>query len=194
MNITGVPDLLYIPDFISADEETELLADIDREPWLNDLRRRVQHYGYRYDYRSRAIDDSMHLGPTPGWLRFIRVRLVEHRLFRALPDQVIVNEYEPGQGIRDHVDCEPCFGRTIVSLSLGSACVMNFTQRSTADRVACLLDRRSVVVLQDRARYEWMHGIPARKKDVWHGETIHRERRISLTFRQVIMGDLAVAR
>ncbi len=186
MNIKGVPDSLYVPDFVSADEEAKLLADIDREPWLTDLRRRVQHYGYKYDYRSRSIDDSMCLGPIPKWLRPLRERLVERGLFSALPDQVIVNEYEPGQGIRDHVDCEPCFGPTIVSLSLGSACVMNFTERGTAHRVACLLERRSAVVLRDQARYDWTHGIPARKKDVWLGETIRRARRISLTFREVI--------
>lgn len=184
-----VPDLLYSPEFISREEEAELLRNIDREPWLSDLRRRVQHYGYKYDYRSRSIDDSMRMGPLPAWLLPIRERLVERGLFCTQPDQVIVNEYEPGQGIRDHVDCEPCFGPTIVSLSLASACVMNFTHRHTAHRVVLLLEPRSAIVLRDRARYEWMHGIPARKNDVWHGKTIRRGRRVSLTFRQVIIKD-----
>jgi hypothetical protein len=41
--------LLYAPAFIAESEEQTLLARIDREPWRKDLKRRVQHYGYRYD-------------------------------------------------------------------------------------------------------------------------------------------------
>ena len=35
-----------------------------------------------------------------------------------------VNEYLPGQGIAQHVDCVPCFGGTVASLSLLSPCTM----------------------------------------------------------------------
>ena len=31
---------------------------MDARPWLSDLKRRVQHYGYKYDYRARAIDHT----------------------------------------------------------------------------------------------------------------------------------------
>jgi hypothetical protein len=41
--------LHYIKDFVSANEEAALLSAIDGEPWRQDLKRRVQHYGYRYD-------------------------------------------------------------------------------------------------------------------------------------------------
>jgi alkylated DNA repair dioxygenase AlkB len=187
--VTSDPSFLYVPDFVTQAEEQGLLAHVDREPWMTDLRRRVQHYGYRYDYRARVIDISMHLGPIPMWLLRIGERLVEGGYFPELPDQVIINEYEPGQGIRDHVDCEPCFGPTIVSVSLGSACVMNLTQKGTRRRTGCLLEQRSAVVLQNSARYDWMHGIAARRKDVWFGQTIERKRRVSLTFRQVILSD-----
>ena len=190
MTSACVPDLLYVPDFISAEEEADTLVRIDGERWLNDLRRRVQHYGYRYDYRSRVIDVSMRLGPIPGgYCKFGSVSLKEG--FPRIAGSSIINEYEPGQGIRDHVDCEPCFGRTIVSVSLGATCVMNFTHKVTKQRIGFLLERRSALVLQGRARYEWLHGIPARKTDVWLGRAIKRERRVSLTFRQVIVGGLA---
>ena len=45
-----ISGLQYIPDFIARDEESALIANIDEQPWLNDLKRRVQHYGYKYDY------------------------------------------------------------------------------------------------------------------------------------------------
>lgn len=183
------PSFLYVPGFLTQSDEQELLAHVERNPWLTDLRRRVQHYGYKYDYRARVIDVSMRLEPIPAWLLRVRERLVEAGYFCELPDQVIVNEYQPGQGIRDHVDCEPCFGATIVSVSLGSACVMNFTHKGTRRKVGCLLEQRSAVVLQNSARYDWMHGIAGRRKDVWLGQTIERQRRVSLTFRQVLLGD-----
>ena len=37
-----IPGLEYLPDFISAAEERALIEAIDRQPWINDLKRRVQ--------------------------------------------------------------------------------------------------------------------------------------------------------
>lgn len=41
-------------------------------------------------------------------------------------DQLIVNEYEPGQGINPHIDNIKLFKSDIASLSLGSDCIMIF--------------------------------------------------------------------
>jgi hypothetical protein len=79
------------------------------------------------------------------------------------------------------------FTDTIISLSLGSSCVMDFTRVSTGDKISVLLEPRSIVVLKDDARYQWMHIIAARKGDLFQGEPITRERRVSLTFRKVII-------
>ena len=76
-----VPGLLYVPEFITPADECELLAHLDGEPWLSDLKRRVQHYGFKYAYRARAIDSSMSLGPMPAWLLPVRRRLVERGIF-----------------------------------------------------------------------------------------------------------------
>src|SRR5262249_22705703 len=113
--------------------------------------------------------------------------LCEQGLVPVRPDQVIVNEYLPGQGIANHIDCQPCFTDTIISLSLGSPCVMDFTHKQTQQVISLLLESRSLVVLQGEARYDWMHGIPARKSDRYGGMMILRERRVSLTFRKVIV-------
>ena len=96
-----------------------------------------------------------------------------------------MNEYEPGQGISKHVDCVPCFGNAIASLSLGSTCVMEFSRPEA--KVPVLLEPRSVVILQGDARYHWCHAIPARKNDTYAGRLIPRSRRISLTFRTVFV-------
>ncbi len=178
--------LQYIPDFINREQHDELLRQIDAQPWLTDLKRRVQHYGYRYNYKSRSVDQSMRIGPLPHWADELGGMLCKQGLMNEKPDQVIVNEYLPGQGIANHIDCVPCFADTIISLSLGSACVMELTNKQTGQMVPLLLEPRSLVVLKDEARFVWMHGIPARKTDKVAERVINRRRRVSLTFRNMI--------
>ena len=183
-----IDGLSYIPDFISDVEHKEIWEAVNKETWLNDLKRRVQHYGYKYDYKKKSIDYSMYIGSIPEWTRFIAERIVSKGYMKHLPDQLIINEYEPGQGIADHIDCEPCFEDTIISLSLGSCCIMEFKNKlDRRDKYEHLLEPKSLVVIAGEARYHWTHGIPARERDVCLERTIFRKRRISLTFRKVIL-------
>lgn len=180
------PDAELIDDFVTDTEAVQLLASIDSCPWLDDLRRRVQHYGYRYDYRARRITDDAYLGALPEWLAGLAARIYGEGIFAKKPDQVIVNEYLPGQGIAAHVDCEPCFGDTIASLSLGSSCVMEFTELDGSRRLSATLHTNSLLILRGDARYGWKHGIPARRSDIIGTAQCPRERRISATFRTVV--------
>src|SRR5262245_8764451 len=102
--IADIPGLTYLPDYLEDTREQALIDQIDVQPWITDLRRRVQHYGYRYDYKGRSVSAEMHLGPLPGWLLPLCQELAESGRMPRFPDQVIVNEYEPGQGIAPHVD------------------------------------------------------------------------------------------
>jgi alkylated DNA repair dioxygenase AlkB len=174
----GIPGLQYLPDFITAAEEQALLEIIDRQQWLHDLKRRVQHYGYKYDYKARAVTADSYLGPLPDWL----MPVVQKLPFK--PDQAIVNEYLPGQGISAYVDCVPCFSDTIASLSLGSGAVMQLANGQ--EKHELYLEPRSLIILSDPARYEWTHAIPARKSDMVDGFKIECGRRVSLTFRMVL--------
>lgn len=183
-----IEGLNYIPDFITLAEEASLLDTIDHQPWLTDLKRRVQHYGWKYDYTARKVDESMRLGALPDWLRDYCQRLYDDGHFPKVPDQVIINEYQPGQGIAPHIDCVPCFEETIASLSIGTPCMMDFTHPATSEKVAHLLEPRSLIIFSGDARYQWKHGIAARKTDKYEGQVIQRGRRISLTFRNVIIG------
>lgn len=178
----------FLPEFIDLAAEVNLLQKIDGAPWSSALRRRTQHYGYRYDYTKRTVDRSDWLGPLPEWAESLAHRL-RTDVPMALPDQLIVNEYQPGQGIQAHVDCEPCFGETIVSLSLGADYEMSFERIVDGSMTSLYLARRSVLVLSGEARYGWKHGIAARKSDVVAGTRVKRGRRVSLTFRTVIVSD-----
>ena len=49
--------LVFCEGFLTPEEESLCIERIDAAEglWLNDLSRRVQHYGWRYDYKARAI-------------------------------------------------------------------------------------------------------------------------------------------
>ncbi|OQP86316.1 alpha-ketoglutarate-dependent dioxygenase AlkB [Rhizobium rhizosphaerae] len=180
------PGVLYRRDILSPDEEQAIRERLDAGEWSTVLKRRVQHFGYLYDYRARAVTAEAYLGPLPNWLQSLGERLCAEGVLAAMPDQVIANEYLPGQGISAHVDCIPCFGEAIVSISLLSPCEMVFRERSSARTLPLLLEPRSCLLLTGAGRYDWTHEIPARKSDFVGGVRVERGRRISLTFRKVI--------
>jgi alkylated DNA repair dioxygenase AlkB len=183
-----IPGLTLHPDFISRAEEGDFLGVIDAQPWRADFQRRVQHYGYRYDYKARQVTPDLYLGPLPPWFQGLAERLTHSGFFPDLPDQVIVNEYLPGQGIAPHMDCVPCFGDVIASLSLGSDVVMDFGRSDGSEKISHRLPARSLLIMTGAARYHWQHSIAKRKTDVVDGQKIIRQRRVSLTFRCVVMG------
>ena len=91
--------VIYEPGFMTSAECDSLLGSIGGRPWMNDLKRRVQHYGWRYDYSFRLITENMKAEPLPDFIQDVAERLRRRGWFTQTPDQVIVNEYEPGQGI-----------------------------------------------------------------------------------------------
>lgn len=184
--IPDISGLYYLPDFITGEEEAHLISVIDSSQWIHDLKRRVQHYGYRYDYKSRQATKDTYIGSLPDWILPIAQKLTDNKIFSTLPEQVIVNEYLPGQGISAHIDCVPCFGNVIASLSLGSPCIMKFESIRLKENRDLFLEQRSLAVFQDEARHQWTHAIPGRKSDTVNGTKISRTRRISLTFRTMI--------
>ncbi|RDJ35366.1 MAG: alpha-ketoglutarate-dependent dioxygenase AlkB [Crenarchaeota archaeon] len=183
--MTDVSGLNYVSNFLTNQECESLLHYIDSMPWMTDLKRRVQHYGYRYDYKLRAVDYSMYLGELPFFISDIADKLISRNLVSERPDQAIVNEYLPGQGISAHIDCEPCFKDTIVTISLGWPYEMEFfTFKNDEKNIKYIqLEVGSALVISGEARYERFHQIRGRKKD----HSIPRQRRVSLTFRNVIL-------
>lgn len=176
--------LTIYENFISVEREQKLLQEIDGSPWDSTLSRRVQQYGYLYNYK-HGKQDLTKIGELPRWAEKLNKRLCKRLCTRSNKlvckhfQQVIVNEYEPGQGISAHTDHKTAFGPVIVSISLADDVIMVF-QRDD-EKVEINLPRRSALVLSKQARYEWTHCIPARKKD----GTRHRSRRVSITFRTV---------
>jgi alkylated DNA repair dioxygenase AlkB len=174
--------LRYVPDAITPEMEQSLLVAIDAHEWLTSMSRRVQHYGWKYDYKARRVSPDSYLGPLPAFLTPLANLVAAQAGFIA--DQAIINEYEPGQGIAPHVDCEPCFGPVVAMVGLGSATQMDFAQRSSSARWSLQFESRGLLILAGEARSKWTHAIAKRRTDP--GITGRRGRRVSVTFRTVL--------
>ncbi|KAH9255092.1 hypothetical protein BASA81_006851 [Batrachochytrium salamandrivorans] len=188
------PGLSLVEDFITEEEELAMCCELDAKPWDNRLSRRVQHYGFEFDYASRMAVSN---GSTnscnfpPQCYRTVEQRLLESTgICPKQFDQLTVNEYLPGQGIAPHVDSHSCFGNVMLSLSLIADICIRFVPKSTklsaVGRVNLWLPRRSLLVMQGPSRLAFTHCIPARSSDLVNGVVIKRQdRRVSLTFRSV---------
>lgn len=180
---TDVNGLTVVKDVIGAQQEQRLLAKIDKLPWSTRLCRRTQHYGWEYHYDTRTASQTT---PMPCFLTDLYAQLCGLNLADAAspPDQVIITEYLPGQGIGAHTDAK-CFDDTITTLSLGSATAIDYELRERHVVIRTL--PRSVTVMRGKARREWTHAIASRKHDRLPGTNarVERGRRVSITFRRM---------
>lgn len=165
--------LKIINNFITEEEEKYLLNSINNSKWDTRLSRRTQHYGYEYNYKRY---DCSKTDKIPEWCDFIINRIKTE--FNNVPDQIIINEYIPGQGISPHTDAK-IFSEDIYSLSLGSDINMNFTNKT--DHIEYKLNTRSLLNMRGDARHIWKHSITQRMSD----NGTKRKTRISLTFRSI---------
>jgi alkylated DNA repair protein alkB family protein 8 len=173
------------------------------------VKRMVQHYGYVFDYetsdvlRDRSIPKA-NCPPMPcafsqdieedaqrgrGWhvLAGVFQKTKNYDFYgHTFPNlnQLTVNNYKPGQGIGSHVDTPSAFGHGLISISLGSGIVMEFTFGEK--RKLVYLPRRSLVLMTGPARYDWEHYIVTRKSDTVQGQVLKRSLRVSLTFRTAL--------
>src|SRR5437868_3764199 len=91
-DIPAIPGLSYIPDYLIESEEQTLAQAIDAEPWDTSWQRRRQPYGGVYGSGSVAA-------PIPEWGKQLALRLFSDGITPWPFDQMLVNEYLPGQGI-----------------------------------------------------------------------------------------------
>jgi len=199
-----VPGMLLFPNFVTEEEEANLMEELGQGPWERLIARRVRHFGFRFNYKTRRCDQPGEAPPgdaaadvvsplTPG-VRVLCDRIagemvgagVDSDADRARPDQLTVNQYEPGQGIAPHVDTHSAFGPAIQSLTLGAGIVMSFRHPSNGLVKHVWLPRRSMLVMSGEARFLWTHGICCRKTDVVNGKLVRRGTRLSATFRTVM--------
>ncbi|ARF10565.1 2OG-FeII oxygenase [Hokovirus HKV1] len=181
----SIKGITLINDFIDQTKEQELLDYINNQQWSNIINRRTQHYGYEYNYNKKNTITKAQDLPD------IFKDLFNNNFIINDKTQIIINEYLPGQGIADHID-SLIFDNKIMSLSLNSDSSMVFTNIITKEQVSVYLPRRSLLIIEDEARYKWYHGINKKKsdKDILDCNNkklldINRNTRISITIRSL---------
>ena len=178
-----LPDGLdYRPEFISPEEEAQLLAFLDATEFRTltmrgqTARRTVRHFGLDYVYETGDVAPTEPLPEAMVWLRERCAALIE----REPEDlaQILVSRYPAGAGIGWHRDA-PMFGSKIAGVSLGAPCRMRFQRTVDGERETAAIDLapRSAYVLGGKARWCWQHSIPATK-----------DLRYSVTFRTLKRG------
>jgi alkylated DNA repair dioxygenase AlkB len=178
------PGFNYHPEFISEDEERQLLLHIRQLPFESALyhgftaKRRIVAFGVLYSFETNELTPGP---PIPEFLCSLRSRLGELVTDRAPEEfvEALATLYAPGATIGWHRDA-PQFGGTVIGISLAASCRMRL-RLETGDeyRIASLeLAPRSAYVIQGEARWRWQHSIPAVKAE-----------RYSLTFRTLRSGE-----
>jgi DNA oxidative demethylase len=157
---------VYVPEFISPDEEEGLLEKIQQLTFSDikmhgvTARRRATHFGWTYDFLTYRVKP----GPLiPEFLLGIRERLAD--LVEKEPEslvQALILEYPPGATIGWHRDA-PAFG-IVAALSLLAPCRLRLRRASDPGwKVNTVIEPRSAYALTGPARNQWQHSIPALK-------------------------------
>ena len=164
--------------------------------WLSEGHRIMLHFGFRYNPESKEVEP---FEPTPP--EFIQA--LGLRAFSACaqvlpspsscPKMWSVARYEPGSGLRSHVDI-PQLGPYVLDGSFGSDTEMVFEPRPLPGsnlfkkRQKVFLQRCSLLLIFREARDKWKHQIPARDYDTVERRRIPRDSRVSLIFRHTGTG------
>ena len=185
----NVQGLSTYSDFVSQEEANKLFS-IFEPLWdsnINEkIRRRVLHFGYKFDYHTLRADEAMELVPFPPFIQGLVGRFPGFEDYGF--NQLTVNEYPPNQGIGFHCDTHSPFDDALAVISIGDPLVFEMRLPSSNVEVPIWIESNSLILMTDEARYRYVHGISGRSTDVNPmGEVVRRGLRISLTFRKVFL-------
>ncbi|KAB8343262.1 hypothetical protein FH972_022850 [Carpinus fangiana] len=115
----------YVPDFITHDEEESLIS----QRWVQLSHRRLQVYPAQLSSKNVLLADK----PLPLWLSAPLVgKFADLGLFAGTAHEemnhVLINEYQPGQGIMPHEDGD-AYAPVTVTVSLGGTTVLNLYEK-----------------------------------------------------------------
>ncbi|XP_074045568.1 alpha-ketoglutarate-dependent dioxygenase alkB homolog 4 isoform X2 [Macrotis lagotis] len=127
------PGVALIPDFVSAEEEAELVRAMGRDAWKpSQSGRRKQDYGPRVNFRKQKLKLGSFDG-LPSFSRKIVQRMGAYPVLeRFLPVEQCNLDYHPerGSAIDPHLDDSWLWGERLVSLNLLSPTVLSMSRDS----------------------------------------------------------------
>lgn len=155
----------YTPDFISTQEEQELLVHLGTLPFRPakyyefTAKREVVSFGFGYSFDQSALIKAP---PIPEFLLPLRERIagISHRDASRF-EQVSITKYNVGTTIGWHRDAPP-FG-IVAGISLASSCTLRMRKQENGKwiRYNLVAEPRSLYLIMGEARYVWQHSIPA---------------------------------
>ena len=168
--------LIYIPEFITPQQEREIWeCTSDSEDW-----RYVK--GDRKGRSFRSKDSPFAYGEDfPVWMEQLAAQVYATGHYAKVPNESLINVYEPGMFVDFHTDSSTSFGTVIGIISVGDAWDMDFRYKYNSERTSILLERRSLVLMTGESRYDWEHGIPSSFRN--HDGKV-RSRRVSVVLRE----------
>lgn len=185
-----IDGLYYIENII--DNPSELFELVNKSGWVSisahPASRQVQHWGYTYDYKSRKIN-KLDLA-VPDHIDNLSKKLQELALqLKLIPptytfNQCIINNYNPGQGISPHIDLLG-FSGVIGCFTICSGATMRFANLTDGETHEIYIKPNSLYIMSGDSRYKWTHEMLHSKYDIIDSNKILRDRRISLTSRNV---------
>lgn len=135
--VGDIPDIYYIPEYISGDEEEQIMRIVQQTPKelkTQLTKRTVQEWGCTMcgDCNKSFVSDRN----MPQWIDAYNDMLLHDGIFSpsTFPNSVRVHEYQASDCIGAHCD-GPIYVPLVAILSLGSPCVMFFhTRREPYDQ------------------------------------------------------------
>ncbi|XP_038074327.1 alpha-ketoglutarate-dependent dioxygenase alkB homolog 4-like [Patiria miniata] len=165
------PGVTVVPEFVSKEEEAELVRTIDASPWKPSQSGRVkQDYGPKVNFKRRKLKTAGFTG-LPSFIKPFVERMNEHEsLSDFIPVEQCNLDYRPerGSAIDPHLDDSWLWGERLVTINLISGTYLDMTPiqspgnedtRTTPVSVRIPLPPRSLLVLSGPARHQWNHGI-----------------------------------
>jgi len=165
----GIGGVAHVREWVSSEEEAELLRCADSAPpdgWTTLRGRRLQMFG------GQPAMPMVH-EPLPAWVQSVCEQLVRAGVFPedSPPNHVLLNEYQPGQGIDAHKD-GPLYAARVAILSLGSHTAFEFLEEDTSSDVivrrplaSLLLPRRGLLVFEGDAYAHALHSVSRATED-----------------------------
>ncbi|KAJ5278974.1 Oxoglutarate/iron-dependent dioxygenase [Penicillium angulare] len=176
-------DAFYISDFVSEDEEAWLMHKVQSAPlprWTHLSHRRLQTWPSALTKTNTLLSS-----PLPSWLTdpIISPRFKELGIFanapHSTPNHVLVNEYQPGQGIMPHED-GAAYYPLVATVSLGAPIVLDIYEKNPREgaeetdgvmdfhgrpRFRILQERRSLLIMRGKLYTDSLHGIAESTRD-----------------------------
>ena len=161
------------------------ISTVPQPRWTQLSRRRLQTWPSALT-KSNVLLES----PLPPWLAtpIISPRLEQLSVFAGsphkAPNHVLINEYQPGQGIMPHED-GAAYHPVVATVSLGAPIILDvYEKQRSEDRdgaggeegpgedgtrmtpwLRILQERRSLLITTDKLYADYLHGIAERDRD-----------------------------